>query len=374
MPSYDAVVVGLGAVGSAAAYHLARQGWRVLGLDRFAPPHAHGSSHGGSRIIRRAYFEGQHYLPLLERAYTLWRTLEAEAGAALLHVAGGLHIGPAQGAVVQGALAAAEAQGLDHALLDAAATRARFPAFAPPEDHAALWEPGAGYLDPEACIAAHLDAARRHGADLRLAEPATAWACDGGGVRVTTAHGAYRAARLVLAAGGWTGALVPELAAHLAVERQVNAWFRPKADVPFFAPARCPVYIWEQNDAAVFYGFPDTGAGVKAGLHHRGALTDHPDALARTVEPADVEAVRTPLVRLLPAAAGPLARAAVCFYTNTPDQHYLVDHHPEHAAVVMASACSGHGFKASNVVGEALAALATGAAPAVDLSAFRWRW
>lgn len=366
--SYDVIVLGLGAVGSAAAYHLARRGRRVLGLDRFAPPHAHGSSHGGSRIIRRAYFEGARYLPLIERAYTLWHDLEEEAGETLLHVTGGLNIGPLEGRVVRGAREAAEAQKLEHAVLDAAAVQARFPAFALRQGEVAVWEAGAGFLNPERCIAAHLGAARRRGATLRFDEPALGWKSDGEGVAVTTPRATVRAGRLVLAAGGWLRDLLPEL--PLSIERQVNGWFRPRRHPAHFAPSRCPVFIWERGGGDVFYGFPNTGAGVKAGLHHRGTLTDHPDALDRRVSEADIAAVRAALRRLLPHADGPLAAAAVCFYTNTPDQHYRLGRHPEHPPVVFASACSGHGFKASNAVGEALADLAMERSPKIDLAPF----
>ena len=369
--TYDAIVVGLGAVGSAAVYHLARRGQRVLGLDRFVPPHAQGSSHGGSRIIRRAYFEGMRYLPLLERGYALWEQLEAATGEALVHTTGGLHLGPPGGALVEGAQQAAEALALDYERLDAAAVRARFPAFHLPDDHVAIWEAGAGFLVPERCIAAHLAEAHRHGATLHTDEPALTWKQHGDGVRVTTPRGTYAAGRLVLAAGGWLATLLPDLHLPLLIERQVNAWFEPHTQPEVFAPARCPIFIWEQAGDDVFYGFPDAGAGVKVGLHHRGAVVERPEAVERTVLSEDVDDIRAPLRRLLPAADGPPTRAAVCFYTNTPDRHYLIDRHPAHEGVVFASACSGHGFKASCAIGEALAHLALGTPPPVDVSAFR---
>ncbi len=371
--SFDAVVVGLGAVGSAAAYHLARGGRRVLGLDRFAPPHTMGSSHGGSRIIRKAYFEGARYLPLIERAYALWRELEAASGETLVRFVGGLNVGPPEGEVVAGARQIAGAFGLVHDVLTGDEVQARFPAFRVPEGQVAVWEREAGLLHPEACVRAHLAQARRHGAALHLDEPATAWQPDGGGVRVTTARATYRAERLVLCAGGWIKALLADLDLPLVVERQVNGWFRPKAHAAQLGPARCPIYLWEYAPDALLYGFPDLGEGVKAGLHHHGQRVDHPDALARAVTAADEAALRAVLRRLLPDADGPLARAAVCFYTNTPDEHYLIDRHPAHPQTAFASACSGHGFKASNAVGEALADLACDAAPQVDVEAFRLR-
>ncbi|MFQ5570057.1 MAG: N-methyl-L-tryptophan oxidase [Rhodothermales bacterium] len=368
----DAIVVGLGAVGSAAAYHLARRGLRVIGLDRFAPPHPHGSSHGDSRIIRKAYFEGARYLPLIERAYVLWRELETATGQPLLRITGGLHIGPPTSDVVEGARRTAQIHNLHAEMLTSEDVQARFPMFRLPEGHVGLWEAEAGVLDAEACLQTHLAQACRHGAVVRIDEPVLRWQAVGSGVQVKTDRATYHADRLVLCAGGWIRDLLPELGLPLHIERQVNGWFRPRANAPLFDSARCPVYIWAYAPDAKFYGFPDLGRGLKVGLHHQGQRVDHPDALDRTPTPTDEAAMRAPLRRLLPDADGRLLRTATCFYTNTPDQHYLIDVHPDHPQVAFASACSGHGFKASGVVGEALADLVTGIAPQVPLDAFRW--
>jgi len=361
-------------VGSAAAYHLARRGLHVLGLDRFAPPHTLGSTHGGSRIIRKAYFEGDRYVPLIERAYVLWENLEAASGEALLHITGGVNIGPAAGNVAAGAKATAEAQGLTYEVLSAAETQARFPAFRVPEDQVCVWEADAGWLHPEACIKAHLNQARQHGATLHNEEPVTAWHIDGDGVRVKTPKATYHADRLVLCAGGWIKDLLAKLDVTLTIERQVNGWFHPQAHPTHFDPATCPVYLWEYAPGKVLYGFPNLGHGVKAGIHHQGEQVPHPNEVQREPTDADLSTLRTTLGALLPDAVGALANAAVCFYTNTPDEHYLIDRHPVHRQVVYASACSGHGFKASNAVGEVLADLVLEHPPQVDIDAFRWRW
>jgi len=371
---FGTIVVGLGALGSAAVYHLARHGQRVLGLDRFAPPHTLGSTHGGSRIIRKAYFEGQQYRSLLERAYPLWRDLEAASGQSLLNLCGCLNIGLPQSQIVAASRRSAQALGLPYEVLSREDVRQRFPAFHLPEGHVAVWDPEAGLIPPERCVEAHLEQARRHGATLRFDEPALRWHADGGGVAVTTAQATYRADRMILAAGGWITDLMAELRQPLRVERVTNAWFRPKANAAHFHPSRCPVYIWEYDADLFFYGFPDLGRGAKAGIHYSGVVVDHPDEVARTVSEADEQAVRARLRQLLPDADGPLADATVCFYTNTPDKHYLIDHHPEHPQVVFASACSGHGFKASNAIGEALADLVMERDLQVDIEPFRWRW
>ena len=369
-------MVGLGAAGGAALYHLARRGARVVGFDRFRPPHAHGSSHGESRIIRRAYFEGARYLPLLERSYGLWQELERTSGRRLLRVTGGLMIGEAEGELVAGSRKSAEAHGIVHEVLSADVVRRRFPAFNVPEEHVALWEPGAGLLRVEACVEAHLEAAREGGADVRLGEAVQRWEPDGGGIAVTTARGTYRAGRLIICAGGWMKDLLPDLDLPLTIERQVNGWFRPEAHAERFAPEQCPIYIWERTSGLpatsdpLLYGFPDLGSGVKAGLHHGGRTSAHPSDVRREPTSEDEAALRLPLRALLPDAAGKLLRQQTCFYTNTPDEDFLIDRHPAYANVIFASACSGHGFKTSPAVGEALAELALEGRLTLDLSAF----
>lgn len=371
--TYDAVVVGLGAVGSAAVYQLARRGYRVLGLDRYTPPHTLGSSHS-SRIFRKAYFEGERYVPLIERGYALWRELEAESGRALLRITGGLNIGAEGSDIVEGAQRVAAAYDVAHEVLTREDVQERFPAYDLPEGHLAVWEAGAGALFPDACIQTHLDQARRHGATLHFDEPVSVWEPDGDGVEVISTKAAYRAGRLVLCAGGWIKEMLGNLGLPVFIERQVIGWFRPKHHAPHFDAARCPVFIWQAASGHTVYGFPDFGRGVKAGIHHLGTRVDHPDALAREPTAADEATIRTHLRHLMPNAVGPLVRIATCFYTNTPDQHYLIDRHPDHPQVVFASACSGHGFKASNAVGEALVALVMEDDLMVPLDAFRWRW
>ncbi len=227
MKSFDLAVAGLGAMGSAVAYDAARRGLRVIGFDRFAPPHALGSSHGETRIIREAYFEHPAYVPLVQRAYDRWQELELASDRALLRPTGGLMIGAPESVLVQGALASARAHGLPHEILGPADVRGRFPAFHLPNDHVAVWEPRAGVLAPEQCIDAHLQLALRFGAELRPHEPLAAWEADGDGVRITTPRGVYHAARLVLATGAWIVPLAAACGVPLTVSRQTLHWFRP---------------------------------------------------------------------------------------------------------------------------------------------------
>jgi sarcosine oxidase len=370
--SYDVAVVGLGAMGSAAACHLAAKGRNVLGLDRFTPPHAYGSSHGQTRIIREAYFEHPLYVPLVQRAYELWAELEQASARALLQVTGGLMIGRPDGVLVKGARLSAEQHGLRHEVMTASAVQARFPALRPDANMIAVWEPRAGILFPEACVSAHLALAQMRGATLRYDEPLLTWRADDDGVQIVTDQGEYRARQLLLVAGAWIPSMVPELRLPLTIERQVLYWFEPRTDAASFDAARCPIHLWEQEPGQFFYGFPDLGEGVKVGRHHAGEQTD-PERMRRDVSDAEVLAMRELVRRFLPDADGTLRSAAVCAYTNTLDEHFWIDWHPGHANVLIASPCSGHGFKFSSVIGEVLAQLLDDGHSRFDLSLFRRR-
>lgn len=374
--SFETIVVGLGAVGSAAAYHLSRRGIRVLGLDRHAPPHTLGSSHGGSRIVRRAYFEGRHYLPLLSRSWTLWRELEEKAGRTLVTRCGSLTIGRADRPIITQARYSAETLGLLHAVLTPNEAYDRFPMLRVPDGALAILEVEAGLVSPEEGIRTHLELATGHGATLNVNEPVVGWSVEDGdrkGVVVKTSKGTYRARGLVLTGGGWLTDLLPGVELPLSIEQVTNVWFQPRADAPAFGPTRCPVFIWEYEDECIVYGFPDLGEGVKVGIHYQGTIVDDPEQVRRRPSAEDVERTCVVAKRLLP-ECGTVRSSGTCFYTNTPDRHYLLDRHPEHSHVVYASTCSGHGFKTSPAVGEALADLVTDQTPQTDIEPFHYRW
>jgi sarcosine oxidase len=367
---FDVIVAGLGAMGSAALYHLARAGVRVLGIDRFAPPHAMGSSHGRSRIIREAYFEDPLYVPLVQRAYELWDDLQRESRREILVRTGGLMIGPPDGTVVRGALRSAVEHRLPYEELTAAELPQRMPGFRPTVDMTAVWEPRAGYLIPETAIAAQLSLAEAHGATLAVNEPVIDWRADNDGVEVTTSSGVYRAERLILALGAWMPTMVRDAALPLTVERNVLYWFKPARATTLFDRERCPIWLCEYAPGRVWYGFPDTGHGVKVALHHQGTVAD-PDSLRRDVASEEAAYMRALIRAFMPDADGPIVETAVCMYTNTPDEHFIIDRHPAHPRVILASPCSGHGFKFSSAIGEQLALLATDAEPRFDLGPFR---
>ena len=361
-------VVGLGATGSAALLALARRGVRVVGLDRFSPPHRFGSTHGRSRIIREAYYESPVYVPLVRAAYEAWARIEHDLGRPLLQVTGGVMLGPPESTLVQGALRSAREHGLPHELLDTPALRRRLPAFAIPDGTAGVWESRAGILDPEACVAGCLELAQRAGAELQLNTPVSGWSRVGDGLRLDTAEGSIECGRLILAAGSWMTDLCGDLRLPLTVERQVMAWFAPAERTPFLA-ASLPVFVWEWATEQFFYGIPDQGDGLKVARHHEGEPTTA-GTVDRTVRPADIAAIRGLLNRFLPAADLPPCDAATCLYTNTPDRHFLLGAHPHEARVLVASPCSGHGFKFASALGEVLADLAIEGRSRFDLSAF----
>jgi sarcosine oxidase len=358
MERWDTIVVGLGAMGSAATFHAARRGQRVVGLEQFTPAHDRGSSHGRSRVTRQAYFENPAYVPLLGRASELWTQLQRDSGKRLIETTGGLMLGPPDGGVVRGTLASARLHGLPHEVLDASEVRRRFPAFTIDDGMIGVLDKVAGVLFPEDCIRAHAAAATQAGAELRWQEPLVSWKATGDSVEVKTPKGTHVAGTLVLCAGPWMGKLLANLQLPLAVERNVLYWFRPTTDVALFAPGKFPVFLIEHEPGKLFYGFPALGDdGIKVARHHTG-VSCSPTDIRREIDPDEIREARSILERHLPTVSGELLSATTCMYTNTPDGHFIIDRHPRHPNVILASPCSGHGFKFASVIGEILADLA----------------
>ena len=372
-PDADVVVIGLGGMGSAVAAHLARRGRRVVGLEQFEPVHDRGSSHGGSRIIRQAYFEHPAYVPLVLRAYELWQDVARATGrAAMVATTGALMIGPPDSELVTGSRQSAEQWGLAHELLDAGELRRRFPTFSPTPDTVALHERQAGVLNPEEAVGAHLRLAAEAGADLHFSEPVRGWVAhpSGQGVAVTSAAGTVRADQLVVCPGPWAPELLGDLGVPFTIERRVQFWFRPGGPRPeLFDPDRHPVWIWDDG-GALPYGIPAVGRPeVKVAWHHRGGRCTADD-LDRTVSPVEVDSIAEAVRRLVPFMPGSFAGAKACMYTATPDGHFVIGRHPRHPQVVVVSACSGHGFKFAPVIGEIVADLVTTGATAHPISMF----
>jgi sarcosine oxidase len=355
--TYDAIVIGLGGMGSAALCHLARRGARVLGLEQFGIVHDLGSSHGRSRIIRLAYAEHPDYVPLLRRSYALWRALEATAGERLLIVTGGIDAGTRHSAIVRGSLASCAMHDLPHEVLDANALTRRFPGVRLSDDMVAVYQSDAGFLLPERCVAAHVAAAKASGAEVHTEEKVTMWQPEGDSVSVTTSKARYRARKLVVTAGPWARTLLPKLR-HLALpERQVMLWTQPLRRA-LFEIGRFPVFNMEAPEGR-FYGFPahETPAFKIGKYNHRRQRVDDPDTMDRTCDREDERVLREGIRRYFPDADGPVVEMKACLFTNSPDEHFIIDRLPDAPQVAIAAGFSGHGFKFCSVVGEILADL-----------------
>ena len=357
--SFDVIVVGLGGMGSAAAYHLARRGVRVLGLEKFTPAHDRGSSHGGSRIIRQSYFEDPAYVPLLLRAYELWAELQQSTGLEVHRLTGGLFIGPPDCLTVAGSQRAALEWSLPHEMLSEKEIRRRFPTLAPTSGDVALYEAKAGFARPEMTVQAHLDLAAREGATLQFGEEVQQWTDGPTGVSVTTGTGTYTAGQLVVCPGAWAPTLLAELGVPITIERQVLYWLEPTGGTRQFE--QHPIFIYENPFGEQIYGFPaidGPDGGVKVAFFRKGQVCT-PETIDRTVHPREIDEMRERATQLLPALSGPAVDTATCMYSNTPDEHFVITRPTNYTNVTVACGFSGHGFKFVPVVGEVLADLAT---------------
>lgn len=368
--NYDVIVIGLGGMGSAATFELARRGQRVLGLEQHSLVHDQGSSHGQTRITRRAYYEHPDYVPLVQRAFERWYDLEQRVGRHLLTECPCLTIGRADSRLITGVQQSAREHKLAVESLSHAELRQRFPMFQPPEDMVGVIERSAGFLYVEECVRAHLDAARALGATLQEKEPVLSWQANRDHVEVTTVKGRYHAERLILTAGPWAGQLLARWGANLRVMRQVAFWFGTRDD-KWHRRDRFPLFIAE-TPGGHFYGFPVLNSdGLKVAQHYGAPELLDPALIDRTVHPDDEKPVRAFLRQFLPGVDGDRRRGSVCTYTLSPDRHFIIDRHPEHESVAFAAGFSGHGFKFASVVGEILADLAENGQTELPIGMFR---
>ena len=386
---FDCIVVGLGAMGSATAYQLAKRGVTVLGIDRFSPPHIYGSTHGETRITRQAIGEGEEYVPLVLRSNEIWRELERETGQTLLTQNGGLILASAGGeSHLHGkpdffgrTVSAAEKFGIKHEILEASEITKRFSPFHLQGDERGYYEPGAGFLNPEACVTAQLSLAEHHGATLHTGETVTAILpdLDKAGATVTTNRESYHAERLILTAGSWLPQLleapslqIPQI--QFPVYRQVLYWFEVNGDIEAFLPEKFPVFIWSHGGSSEgIYGFPalnGKAGGVKVATEQF-IETVTPETVSREVTPSEIQRMyRENIADFLPSLSENCVSAVTCLYTVAPDSRFVLASHPAHPQIFVASPCSGHGFKHSAAIGEAIADWATQTPSSLDLSSF----
>ncbi|QNF34089.1 N-methyl-L-tryptophan oxidase [Adhaeribacter swui] len=364
--TFDVMVVGLGAAGSSALYHLSKTGKKVCGIDQFVPPHAQGSSHGQSRIIRQAYHEDPLYVPFIKRAYELWEEIEKESGKQLFLKTGGLMLGNSNAGVIKGAELSARTHDIPYTYLSNQEISTRFPAFKPDNDVVGVLEENAGILFPEDCIKTHLEVAALNGAEILKNVKVTTIHTHSDVVTVGTNQGKYLANKVIIATGPWISEFIPELNLPLTVERQVLYWF--KTNEPSIRLDNLPIYIWEYAPGKMFYGFPDLGDGIKVAHHHAGEPTS-PDTLNRNISPEEISSMKNVISTYFNLNVE-FNYGTVCMYTNTPDERFIIDYHPQHKNMIIASPCSGHGFKFASVTGKLLSQLALDEKPELDISLF----
>ncbi len=370
---FDVAVVGLGAMGSAAIAHLAARGVKVIGIDAYYPAHALSSSHGDSRLIRLGYFEDPSYVPLLQRAYANWRTLEARLCGDILTTTGVLQIGKPDSKIVSGTKKSCALHNLPLETLDSGEMRRRFPVFSLDEDEIALLDPQGGYLRPEAAVMGYLKLAASDGAALHFGERVTAIEPGGDGVTIISATGRYSASKVIIATGSWIGELVPALRDHAVPIKQVVAWYQP-TDGFMTMPQRMPVFIRDEGENGSFFGFPAIGVdGIKIGRHAHFREPIDPNQPNPPVNERDTHLLDSFINHRLPAAAGVRVRSATCRYTMLPSEDFLLDLLPGDKRIVVASPCSGHGFKFTSVVGEILADLALDGGTNLPIGAFSFK-
>jgi sarcosine oxidase len=370
MRRFDVIVVGLGAIGSAALYHLARKNLAVLGIERFALGHDLGSSHGATRIIRLSHYERLSYVPLLKRAYTLWHALEAAAARQLIHTTGIVEIGPPDGPLVAGTVAASKTHGLEFEILDADQLMGRFPAFRVPSHFVGVLQPDGGFIEAAAALDTHIRLAIQAGAQVRTGEAVRSIQQTADAVRIETDQAEFESEAVIVALGPWTKKLLPELPVTLEPKRQVVGWFEPN-EPSLFSADKFPVFLLESRHG-IHFGLPQHDEpGIKVARHYPYGPTIDPDSCDRLVTRDDEAAIRSSVAEFLPAAGGPLVAAKTCIYTMTPDETFIIDRLPNCARIIVASPCCGHGFKFAPVIGEVLSDLATIGRTQHDISDFR---
>jgi sarcosine oxidase len=370
MPDFDIIIIGAGAFGSSTAYYLSKSGKKVLVLDRFNPPHDKGSSHGQTRVIREAYFENPIYVPLLQRSYQLWENLEMASGKELLIKTGGLMLGKRDSHVVTGTLESAHINNLSCELLNDEEITNQFPAFNPTKGTYGVYEKNAGILFPERCIDTYLSLAQNEKTTYKFEEVVTKVEHNEDKIKVVTNKAIYTSNKIIISTGAWINELIADLDIPLQVSRQVLFWFTLHTEKPeSFSIPNFPIYIWNTDNNEHFYGFPDIGNGFKIALHDKGENAD-PNTLNREVTNLEINNMNS-LIKLYFNTESTYINSSVCMYTNTPDDDFIIDYHPSNKNIIIASPCSGHGFKFSSVIGEILSDMATEKQIEFDLYPFR---
>lgn len=371
MNKYDVIVVGVGGMGSSTCYQLAKRGAKVLGLEQFDIPHNQGSSHGLTRIIRLAYYEDPSYVPLLRRAYQLWTEIEQACGEQIFYKTGSVDVGPADSMVFTGSHESCLLHDIPHEVLTGSELNQRFPGYQVPDDYKAVYQPDGGFLLPERATVGFVEAAQKWGATIQAREQVLNWEAIEGGVRVQTSKGVYEAAKLVFTSGAWNRKLLPLLADLAVPERQVLAWLQPTKR-ELFTPETFPVFNIQLGEEDRYYGFPVFGIpGFKFGKYHHLEETGIPESFDWTPNSEDEKVLRDFAAKVFPEGSGPTMSLKTCMFTNSPDEHFILDMHPDYRQVSIAAGFSGHGYKFASVIGEIMADLAIDGQTKLPISLFR---
>jgi sarcosine oxidase len=362
--TFDVIVIGVGSMGSAACYYLAQRGAKVLGLEQFDSPHTYGSHAGQSRIIRKAYFEHPDYVPLLERAYANWHALEQASGEQVYEQTGLLYFSRPDHMLVSGTIASSTAHHIPLERLDESTIRKKYPQVELPTGYTGLMESDAGFVRPEKAIQLYRDLSEQAGAEIRTQTRVLSWSGSTDGVEVRTDKGNAHGLTLIITAGPWAGMLIPELQPKLQVTRQVLAWVTPE-NPEAYKLGHWPCWtIGDDDQPGIYYGFPilpEERFGGPIGFklaHHAPGLPCSASDVSRAITEADIAGIQYCLDRYFPNIRARMHVLKTCLYTNTPDEHFIIDHLPETGKkVIFAAGFSGHGFKFVSVVGEILADL-----------------
>jgi sarcosine oxidase len=362
--NFDVIVTGVGSMGSASCYWLAKRGYKVLGLEQFDIPNERGSHAGQSRIIRKAYFEHPGYVPLLKRAYENWQQLESLTGTEVYFRTGLVYHGKPGRDMIRGVKEAASLHKIKLDCLTRQQAALQFPQFTVPENFETIYEPDAGFLTPEKVVLLYKEEAIKAGAGIRTKEIVLEWKKENGVIKVVTDKNTYYSKKLIITAGAWTGKMLPELNTALTVTRQTIAWVQPK-NPNAFSIGNFPCWLLEDEEKGTYYGFPvlpqdrfDGSAGLKVAHHYPGQIVD-PDNVNRQINKEDEEDLRYALSKYLPGANAEVLAWKTCLYTYSKDENFIIDHLPGYDNdVTIACGFSGHGFKFVSVVGEIVADLA----------------
>ena len=377
---YDVIVVGLGAMGSAALYQLSGKGKKVLGIDQFEPPHQFGSTHGGSRIIRQAYYEGEEYIPILKASYDLWRKIENDSQSRFFEIIGGLMIGNRHNSIVDKSEISAKAYDIPYEIFDGGELKKRYPMFSPDGDTWALLDKLAGYVEPERGIKNQLELATKNNAKINLNELVEFWDAENyqQGIRVKTNKGDYITEKLIVTTGPWAKGMMQELGIILKPERLVQFWMNPVKNKTSFLPENFPIFLWNVEKNLDIYGFPakdgiENGCKVAFYPHEDHPIRQFctPYNIDRKVHQEDVELIKSYFEKYVPDLNGECLKTSVCMHTESPDLHPIIDFHPDYPQVCIANGFSGHGFKFSNIAGQILAELVYEGKSTFDISLFK---